>query len=203
MFLGDPDHGVTPVRIFTPGSELPFAGHPLVGATWHVAEPGATVSLECGIGVVTGRRADHDRASIDVEYLAPVDVAGTAAAWIAKMPLPYEVRRLASPDDVASYEPPDEPDHRLVWAPGEDCRDDMVRARFFAFGVGVPEDPATGSAAVALAAVQRYEGRSSGSFTIHQGSEMGCPSRIDLTWAAELTTIGGTVIDDGTRSVAR
>jgi hypothetical protein len=30
---------------------------------------------------------------------------------------------------------------------------------------------------------------------------MGCPSRIDLSWTADLTEIGGSVVDDGTRSI--
>lgn len=206
VFLGDPVDGATPTRIFTPGSELPFAGHPLVGTTWHLAEPGATVALRCGIGIVTGRRSDEGDASIDVNYLPQVDdvdvPAGATGAWIAHMPLPYEVHRLADPEAVAAYEPPDEPDHRLVWAAGDDGHNDIVRARFFAYGVGVPEDPATGSAAVALAAVQRHLGRTTGAVTIHQGSEMGCPSRIHLSWTPDLTVVGGSVADDGTRSVS-
>jgi predicted PhzF superfamily epimerase YddE/YHI9 len=206
VFLGDTADGATPVRIFTPGSELPFAGHPLVGTAWHLAGPGDTVALRCGIGLVTGRRADDGRASIDVTYLPPVDEvdrpAGVTGAWIARMPLRYEVHRLPDPDAVAGYEPPDEPDHRLVWAPGDEDDADVVRARFFAFGVGVPEDPATGSAAVALAAVQRHIGRTDGCVTIHQGSEIGCPSRIDLSWTPDITVIEGSVVDDGTRSVS-
>jgi trans-2,3-dihydro-3-hydroxyanthranilate isomerase len=206
VFLGDAADGVTPVRIFTPGTELPFAGHPLVGTTWHLTEPGDTVALRCGIGVVTGRRADGGDASIDVTYLPPVDEAdpppGAIGAWIAQMPLPYEVQELPGPDAVAAYEPPDEPAHRLLWAPGDDGDADVIRARFFAFGVGVPEDPATGSAAVALAAVQRHLGRTEGRVTIHQGSEMGCPSRIELRWTSDLTVVGGAVADDGIRSVS-
>ena len=205
VFLGEPAFGVTPTRIFTPGNELPFAGHPLVGTTWHLTKPGETVELRCGIGVVTGRQAENGAASIGVAYLPPVDEVdappGATGAWIAHMPLPYEVHELPGPDAVAAYAPPDEPDHRLVWAAGEEGDADTIRARFFAFGVGVPEDPATGSAAVALAAVQRHLGRTQGSVTIHQGSEMRCPSRIDLSWTADLTVVGGSVVDDGTRSV--
>ena len=97
----------------------------------------------------------------------------------------------------------DRPDHRLVWAGGEDGSDDIVRARFFAPVMGVVEDPATGSAAVALAAVLRHEGRRSGALTIHQGAEIGCPSRIDLSWTATDTTCrrdgGGRRSTDGQR----
>jgi PhzF family phenazine biosynthesis protein len=118
------------------------------------------------------------------------------------MPLTYEVHRLASPQAVAEYRLEDEPDHRLVWAFGDEGADDIVRARFFAAGLGVAEDPATGSAAVALAAVLRHEGTHSGALTIHQGAEIGSPSRIDLTWTATYTLIGGAVADDGSRSIS-
>jgi trans-2,3-dihydro-3-hydroxyanthranilate isomerase len=68
--------------------------------------------------------------------------------------------------------------------------------------MGVEEDPATGSAAMALAAVLRSEGQPSGALTIHQGAEVGSPSRIELTWTARDTTIGGAVTDDGRRTVS-
>jgi trans-2,3-dihydro-3-hydroxyanthranilate isomerase len=197
--------GTIGVRIFTPTGELPFAGHPLVGATWHLATAGGTVSLRCGIGVVSGQRRDDDTASIDVAYLPSVErssVPGTAGSWVAHMPLPYEVHQLESPEDVAAYALADRPDHRLVWAGRDGGRDNAVRARFFAPGMGVEEDPATGSAAVALAAVLRHEGDRSGTLTIHQGAEVGSPSRIELSWTARDTTIGGGVIDDGRRPVS-
>ena len=199
------DDGTVPVRIFTPGAELPFAGHPLVGATWHLAVPGAEARLRCGIGVVSGRRTGGDSATVDVAYLPTVEavpVSTGVAAWVARMPLPYEVLQLASPDDVATYQPTDRPDHRLVWAGGDEGRSEVVRARFFASGLGVDEDPATGSAAVALAAVLRHEGTTAGAVTIHQGAEIGAPSRIDLSWTPTATVIGGTVADDGTRTVS-
>jgi trans-2,3-dihydro-3-hydroxyanthranilate isomerase len=199
------DEGAAGVRIFTPASELPFAGHPLVGAAWHLATPGATVAMRCGIGVITGHRPDAESASIEVPYLPPVErssTPGAMASWIARMPLPYEVVRLATSADVASYQLTDRPDHRLVWARVEGADDDTVRARFFAPGMGVEEDPATGSAAVALAAVLRYEGAESGDLTIHQGAEVGSPSRIDVSWTAKDTIIGGAVTDEGTRTVS-
>ena len=206
IYVGHPgDDGTVPVRIFTPGAELPFAGHPLVGATWHLAASGAAARLRCGIGVVAGRRTGGDGATVHVAYLPIVEaepVSAGVASWVARMPLPYEVLQLASPDDVASYQPTDRPDHRLVWANGEGGRSDVVRARFFASGLGVDEDPATGSAAVALAAVLRHEGTTAGEVTIHQGAEIGAPSRIDLSWTPTATVIGGTVAEDGQRTVS-
>lgn len=204
---GPANGAATLVRIFTPTFEMPFAGHPLVGATWHAAVPGSTIALRCRTGTVTGRRSGADRAGIDVEQLPAVEddgerPDGVTAAWIVRMPLAYEMHRVAGAAAVASYQLVDRPDHRYVFALGDGGDGAVVQARFFAAGVGVDEDPATGSAAVALAAVLRHEGRTSGSLTIHQGAEMGCPSLIDLTWTPTITTIGGAVIDDGSTTVS-
>ncbi|HKY47158.1 MAG TPA: PhzF family phenazine biosynthesis protein, partial [Acidimicrobiia bacterium] len=73
------------------------------------------------------------------------------------------------------------------------------RARFFAPGFGIVEDPATGSAAVALAARLRSLGHGHGSLQIEQGEEIGHPSRINLVWGANGTSIGGTVARDEVR----
>ncbi len=73
--------------------------------------------------------------------------------------------------------------------------------RFFAPGHGIFEDPATGSAAVAVAAVQRASGAMEGSVLIHQGSEVGMPSAIRLDWDAQRTTVGGDVRHDETREI--
>lgn len=203
IFLGAVSESSRSVRIFTPTYEMPFAGHPLVGAAWHSAVVGSAMAFECPIGRVNGRRIDADRAGIDVAQLPaiePVDPPiGVTRAWIASMPLQYEMHCLADPEAVATCRPIDRPDHRYVFSIADGP---LVRARFFAAGVGVDEDPATGSAAVALAAVLRHEGRSSGSLTIHQGAEMGRPSQIELAWTPTLTTISGSVVDDGSRTVS-
>ncbi|CAN5739916.1 PhzF family phenazine biosynthesis protein [soil metagenome] len=198
----DPEYDV---RIFTPGAELAFAGHPLVGAAWHVADRDRTVVLHCGIGPVPGTRVGWHEARITtpvVPVARPVDAPpGVEQAWIVRMPLPYEVRRLTDPEAVATYRPLEPPANRLVFARGEDGRPDRVRARFFASGLGVEEDAATGSAAVALAAVRRADGEPTGSLVIHQGTEMGYPSRIELSWTPEDTTIGGAVVEGARRRI--
>ena len=73
---------------------------------------------------------------------------------------------------------------------------DRVKSRFFAPAGGVPEDPATGSAAVALAHSLKLRGESEGAVAVHQGDEIGHPSTIHLTWSDGPTTIGGTVRHD-------
>jgi PhzF family phenazine biosynthesis protein len=87
----------------------------------------------------------------------------------------------------------------LVWAWEDPGR--VVKARFFAGEVGVPEDPATGSAAVALAAFLRTAGQAEGQVVIHQGDEIGHPSTIQLRWDADFSSIGGTVVRDEVREL--
>lgn len=72
------------VRIFTPGSELPFAGHPTIGTCHAWLEAGGrpatarTIVQECGVGLVTLRRDTDDRLAFAAPPLmrsGPVDEA--------------------------------------------------------------------------------------------------------------------------------
>jgi PhzF family phenazine biosynthesis protein len=79
------------VRIFTPGGELPFAGHPTLGTAHAWLEAGGVparegvVVQECGIGVVELRRDAHGLAFSAPEFLrsGPVDEATLAEASAA------------------------------------------------------------------------------------------------------------------------
>jgi trans-2,3-dihydro-3-hydroxyanthranilate isomerase len=89
--------------------------------------------------------------------------------------------------------------------------ENAVHARMFAPRLGIPEDPATGSAAAAFAGVAReFETPDDGvhTITIEQGFEMGRPSLIQLTMeisAGELVAgeIGGSavIVSQGTIDV--
>lgn len=216
IFIADGGSDVPVVRIFTPGDELPFAGHPLVGAAWVLTVAGSSPArlLRCGIGEVR-IRADGDLTWIEVpmsgeveaddavaEFLAGAGVAATVSTNRVFLPYEYVIGELENAAAVAAFEPNMDAlaaaFGTLVYA-----RDgDRVRARFFAPRSGVPEDPATGSAAVALATVLRSRGETDGRLTIHQGEEIGHPSAIELTWAGDTAAIGGTVRLDETRTVA-
>lgn len=113
--------------------------------------------------------------------------------------LPYLLVPLRSPEVLSSVEL-NEPlwrehlsqawaDHLLVYARGYE---DDWRMRMFAPGSGVPEDPATGSAAVALAgALANENGEAAGSWSwlMQQGLEMGRPSKL----YAEADKVAGAV----------
>ena len=148
VFVDDPENGE--LRIFTPATELPFAGHPLVGTAWLVAREGyetpmlrppagwVAYSLGGGFTYVTGR-----------------------PEWAPS----FEHVRLASPAKVdALTGPPEGRDLVGVWAWDTSAwENNVVRVRVFAPRLGVEEDEATGAYAVRLCA---HLGRE---LEIHQG----------------------------------
>ncbi len=203
-------------RIFTPTAELPFAGHPLVGAAWllHHLSPFSPTHLLCQVGAIavdsdavkTRITAPGDQSStqLSVRDLDGLAIDRVVSAYSVAMPLPYTVVEVGSADEVARYVP-DEPrlaahphgDMLTIWARDETS----IRLRFFAPGHGILEDPATGSAAVALAAALRRLGQPRGSFMIHQGDEVGMPSAIMLEWQGNFTSVSGEVRHDETREL--
>lgn len=212
IFVDWPDPDRAPyTRIFTPGMELAFAGHPLVGAAWVLCRlgPGARAgSLECANGMVRYRREGDvtwvdvpfgfDSASHDdtAEITRRAGLPDPARTWRLLMPKEYLIAEYDHADVVAAAVPDmhvlAERFGLLIFARSGRS----VRARFFAPRGGVPEDPATGSAAVALASALRSVGERTGELTIRQGEEIGHPSTIELAWDHRRASIGGTVSHD-------
>lgn len=193
-------------RIFTPQTELAFAGHPLVGAAWVLLnlgplDPGA---IDCAVGSIPIRQVG-DLTWVDAPAGQPVRSlpvpAGGGGGAIelveVEMPLAYLLVEVESAEAVKEASPGLFPSWGEVYVWALDA--ERVRARFFGRGVGVTEDPATGSAAVALAARMRHRGFGEGSLLIHQGDETGYPSRIHLTWDAARSSLGGRVARDEVR----
>jgi predicted PhzF superfamily epimerase YddE/YHI9 len=166
------------LRIFTPASELPLAGHPLVGTSWLLREeavPADVLRPPAG-EVPTWRDGDMTWIRADPQF-AP----------------PFERRRLGTPAEVDAH-PGGGADELLeVWA-WENEAAGVVRARVFPRPLGIFEDEATGAAALALGAEL---GRP---LTIHQG----VGSRIDVRPAEDggLVEIGGRVERVETRDYA-
>ena len=211
--------GTPSVRIFTPAQELPFAGHPLVGAAWVLGMigPGTADRMSCGVGEIPFR-SDGDLVWVDTPMVDSVRVAAEAesiavaarlpepvGAWWADMPLPYLVIEAVSGLAVASADP----DLEVLVDQGVDMcylvarSSEGFKVRFFAPTAGVPEDPATGSAAAALAAVRRFAGEASGSLIVSQGDEIGWPSTIQVEWDHSRASLGGTVRRDEVRTLER
>jgi predicted PhzF superfamily epimerase YddE/YHI9 len=131
VFVDDLASGT--LQIFTPGSELPFAGHPLVGTSWLLREHGCPVdALRPPAGEVPTWVED-------------------GRTWIRGRPewLPGAVSEQL--ESAAAVDAHDGAGDGYFWA-WEDEGAGRVRSRFFAAQFGIPEDPATGSAAVTLAA---------------------------------------------------
>lgn len=200
------DTATTPptVRIFTPFEELPFAGHPLVGAAWYLAHHGQRPrsfrtkigDLRCGtIG---------DRGWVEATLDQRVhEFAGRYPAWlpdptdllVVDMPHPYVLWELPTPADVGAIEAGTSD----LWVYAFARSGATVRARFIV--ADQFEDPATGSAAVALARALLEDGEDSGELKVFQGEEIGHPSTIHLSWVGRRARIAGTVHPEPTISV--
>ena len=225
------------LRIFTPGRELAFAGHPTVGtavllgaldgnsATELVLEENVG-PVRCQVECIDGERgrARFDVPQQPVQGEAIEDAAELAAAlcltlddlgcdgfmpatWSAGNPVTFVPLRgldavARASVDSARWEqgfPANARPIAYVF-----CRETVeaghhFHARMFAPAFGVPEDPATGSAAAALAGMLARDGKladGTHQFAIEQGYEMGRPSimHLGLTMRAGVlhgATVGG------------
>jgi trans-2,3-dihydro-3-hydroxyanthranilate isomerase len=251
-FVLAPEAGHTRrVRIFTPMSEVPFAGHPNVGTAFVLATIGALGSLaaettvtfeeEAGLVPVTVRSGADGcirceltapqgltlGPDVPVELvaravsLAPGDVATSVhPPLVASVGLPFVIAELTGRDALVRARPDGagaeallaagvRPSDVHVYVRSDDGFD--LRARMFSPLDGIPEDPATGSANCALAALlARLDPAADGHFAwrIAQGVEMGRPSvleaRADKRGGEVVATfVGGecVLVSDGTIEV--
>jgi trans-2,3-dihydro-3-hydroxyanthranilate isomerase len=195
------DGGDARVRIFTPAAELPFAGHPVLATAFVVGEAAGTqaVRLETGAGVVGVELEREDgrivsgRMRQPVPTWEPYEHAGQllAALGVDSSGLPVEAYRngprhvyveLADEQEVASLRPDLGALAKLPGI-GVGCfagAGSRWKSRNFAPALGVPEDPATGSAAGPLAVHLARHGRIGfgQEIEISQGAEIGRPSRL-------------------------
>ena len=225
------------VRIFTPETELPFAGHPSLGTACTLVRMGL-VPLKTPVTTVTlGLDVGPIRVDVDIEQGAPAgalmyqpapefirEIPGEVAAavlglrpsdlhpvmvpWVVSTGLPYAIVPVR---DIAALErawfemellPAFEETYAglYVFAP-TDAGEAIVEARCFGPLEGIPEDPATGSAAGPLAAYLAREGVlvPGDTAVIAQGRLCGRPSQISVSVTADgdvLTgvRVGGRVV---------
>jgi predicted PhzF superfamily epimerase YddE/YHI9 len=135
VFVDDRDTG--DLRIFTPTTELPFAGHPLVGTSWLLAREGfETSALHPPAGVVP------------VSHEGGMTYITGRPEWAP----PFEHVEYDSPEEVNALEgPPQGLGDTGAWA-WEDESAGLVRVRVFVPEIGIMEDEATGAYAVRLCA---------------------------------------------------
>jgi trans-2,3-dihydro-3-hydroxyanthranilate isomerase len=210
------------VRIFTPVTEIPFAGHPNVGTAFILATAGELGPLDAPLMVTFEEKAGLVPISIQrrqggtiwCELSAPaplslgktVSVTDLASAvslgesdivttthppQVASVGLPFILVELKDQAALERARIHMDGFHQLAAAGGVTpdvllyihSGDEFdVRARMFAPLDGVPEDPATGSANCALAALlTHHQATASGEFhwRIAQGVEMGRPSILE------------------------
>ena len=187
------------IRIFTPLTELPFAGHPTLGSAFVVGERLGlgTVRMATGSGVVPVSLRRDDGAIVFGEMEQPIptwEPFGRGdellrALGVPRSDLPVEVYTngpvfvyvvLGTEDEVAALDP-DMGALRRLGALGVSCvagAGSEFKSRMFGPGVGVNEDPATGSAAGPLALHLARHGRIEfgQEIAIRQGEEIARPS---------------------------
>jgi trans-2,3-dihydro-3-hydroxyanthranilate isomerase len=205
------------VRIFTPFAELPFAGHPSVGAAHTLVRTGrlsvGTVRQECGVGVLdlvvdsdgarlTGGRPTLEDGPAPAELAAAVGLAAADAtglpADVAGCGLPFAY--LSVMPDMVDRAVPDiaaldglgvgEGVSVLSW----DAATSTAYARVFANDLSWGEDPATGSAALGtgvwLVECGLLAGEGTSSYTVRQGEKLGRPSVLECA----VTASGGRAV---------
>lgn len=215
------------VRIFTPGMEVPFAGHPNVGTATVLARRGSVfgkpvgdaVAFEEGIGLVgldiirdggsavgavlaapelptvrgsfdpsaVAAAVGLDGADIVLTRHAPAhvvigpsfviaEVADLDALAAARGDSGQQIAHLGEAAPVLVY----------LYTRLEAAKGSMrIRSRMFAPRVGIPEDPATGAAAVAIAGLFVTLMPGDLALNINQGIEMGRSSRLDVRIAGD------------------
>jgi trans-2,3-dihydro-3-hydroxyanthranilate isomerase len=202
VFVLPPEgEGHARIRIFTPAAELRFAGHPVLGSAFVLGAPLqlAEIRLEAGVGVIPVQLEREGPRIVFGRMVQPVPTFERfaaepellAALGVERSELPVELYdngvrfayvALGSEDEVAALEP-----HLARLAKldlvGVSCfagSGSRWKVRMFAPGDGVPEDPATGSAAGPLAVHLARHGRIAfgDEIEISQGAELGRPSKL-------------------------
>jgi len=204
------------LRIFTPQVELPFAGHPTVGAAVALGlqSRASAIRLEEKVGVITcviERIEKHIGQARFALPLLPDEVGSTPPALAIAGTLGLDPEDIGCEELKPALYSAGNPFYlipvrdaaclrriklqRRGWdeiypfgrgsiyvftrTPDEAGFD--LAARMFGAGMGVGEDPATGSAAAALIGLlSRNAGPGQTEFTLRQGHEMGRPSTIQL-----------------------
>jgi trans-2,3-dihydro-3-hydroxyanthranilate isomerase len=212
------EDGHARIRIFTPYDELPFAGHPILGTAFVLAQPLQLdeILLETGSGIVPVR-LDRDGPQVVFGWMRqpepiwePFDRVEELSRILGATPtdLPLELYRqgpghvlveLGSAEEVATMTPDLGALARFMdEGAAVFARDgDHWKLRVFVPAFGVPEDPATGSAAGPLSLHLARHGRIGfgDEIEIRQGVEMGRPSTLhSVARSPQEIEVGGSAV---------
>lgn len=209
------------VRIFTTLKELPFAGHPTLGACHAWLQSGGVAKGEeiiqqCGIGLVRIRRDGELLAftappllrsgpvePVLLEHLiAALGLVGDQvldARWVDNGP-GWVALRLASRDQVLAVTP----DFSRItgmavgifaaWEPESDTSPASFEVRAFVGGDGMPEDPVTGSLNAGIARWLLEEGLAPERYVVSQGTVLGRNGRVQVQRVGDDIWIGGASV---------
>ena len=206
------------VRIFTPGGELPFAGHPTLGSAFAWAAAGGVprrngeIVQECGVGLVRVRHEGSRfafaapplrRSGLLDEQLVMTIATGLGVArsdivmhqwvdngpgWCAVMLRSAEQVLGLRPDMVMLR------DLKLgVIGPQPSGSETLFEVRAFVPGLGVPEDPVTGSLNAGIGVWLIRTGQAPSKFTVSQGAALKRSGRVHIERIGEEFWIGGEV----------
>jgi trans-2,3-dihydro-3-hydroxyanthranilate isomerase len=218
----DPSQADARVRIFTPAVELPFAGHPVLGTAFLLGERSgaATVRLQTGSGTISIELVREAGELVYGEMSQPIPTWEPftqpselfSALGVTESMLPVELydngprHTFVELPDIPTVTAlaPDMNALRALGAFGVSCfamSGSEVHARMFGPALGVPEDPATGSAAGPLAVHLARHGRTEFGqpIEITQGVEIGRRSRLracafGTSDALTRVTVGGSAV---------
>lgn len=215
------------LRIFTPAGELPFAGHPTLGSARAWVEAGGVgrtpgvVVQECGAGLVPVRvrdagaafatpplrrsgPADEATRALVVRSLRVHPEAVRAVEWVDNGP-GWVAALLGSADEVLALEPDDAAmgDQPVgVVGPHAAGGPADVEVRAFVPGLGIPEDPVTGSLAGGLGIWLPSTGVVGPDFVIRQGTALGRRGMVRVTREDGAVWVGGGTVVAVTGTVA-
>jgi PhzF family phenazine biosynthesis protein len=210
------------VRIWTPGGELPFAGHPTIGSAHAWLEAGGVphgdmVVQECGAGLVDVRRSPRwGFAAPPLRRSGPVDadlrarvLAGLAVAedavqdiawidngpgWIGVDLGTADAVRAVVPDIAAFTDLKVTVLGRCAAEETADLGADVEVRAFYADGRDFGEDPVTGSANAGLAQWLIGTGALPASYTARQGSVIGREGRVRIESDDEQVWVSGDAV---------
>ena len=210
------------VRIFYPGGELPFAGHPTLGSAraWLAAggipKSDGVIIQECGVGLVEVKREDErlafkapaftkygpmtsEERDFAISMTGANPDAVEEAVHVANGP-GWQLLRLKSASDVLAAAPsftaPLGTDIGLAGPAGEGGEEDWEIRAFFSDTLGrFREDPVTGSFNAGVAKHLFARGMATGSYQAAQGRKTGANGAIHCAIDEDGETwIGGTAV---------
>jgi trans-2,3-dihydro-3-hydroxyanthranilate isomerase len=226
IFVLSPESdGDARLRIFTPGVELPFAGHPVLGAAFVIgtASGNDAVVLETGAGMVPVELERADGRVVFGRMQQPIptwepfepEAELLSALGVQSSGLPIEVYRngpvfvyvkLTDEREVAALKP--DMAHLSELGVGANCfagQGTHWKTRMFWPAAGVPEDPATGSAAgpLALHLARHGEIAFGEEIEIRQGEEINRPSLLHAKVTGSAERVESIQVGGSARIVAQ